>query len=134
MTRVTKLCNTMDIVTVNGMYPGPVLYAQEDDRVAVKVINESPYNITVHWHGVRQKFSCWYDGPSYITQCPIQPGKTFTYKFTMVKQKGTLLWHAHTSWLRGTVYGAIVAYPKTRVPYPFKPPYEEHIIILGKLF
>lgn len=50
MTRVTKLCNTMDIVTVNGMYPGPVLYAQEDDRVAVKVINESPYNITVHWY------------------------------------------------------------------------------------
>ncbi|KNA11344.1 hypothetical protein SOVF_136100 [Spinacia oleracea] len=132
MTRITKLCNTKDIVTVNGMYPGPVLYAREDDKVAVKVTNDSPYDITIHWHGVRQKLSCWYDGPSYITQCPIQPGKTFTYKFTMVKQKGTLLWHAHSSWLRGTVYGAIVAYPKTGVPYPFKPPYAEHIIILGE--
>lgn len=82
-------------------------------------------------HGVRQKLSCWYDGPSYITQCPIQPGQSFTYEFTLLKQKGTLLWHAHSSWLRGTVYGAIVVYPKTGLSYPFKPPYEEHIVILG---
>ncbi|KAK9758083.1 hypothetical protein RND81_01G205600 [Saponaria officinalis] len=132
MTSITKLCKTNHIVTVNGMYPGPVIYAREDDKVAVKVTNESPYNVTIHWHGVRQKLSCWYDGPSYITQCPIKPGQTFTYKFTLVKQKGTLLWHAHTSWLRGTVYGAIVVYPKIGVSYPFNPPYEEHVITLGE--
>ncbi|KAL3737528.1 hypothetical protein ACJRO7_019124 [Eucalyptus globulus] len=131
-TRITKLCNTKDIVTVNGMYPGPVVYAEEDDRVIVKVTNESPYNVTIHWHGIRQRLSCWSDGPSYITQCPIQAGQSFTYEFTLVKQKGTLLWHAHVSWLRGTVYGAIVMYPKTGVPYPFTYPYEEHIIILGE--
>ncbi|CBI40575.3 unnamed protein product, partial [Vitis vinifera] len=130
--RVTKLCNTKEIVTINGMFPGPVVYAQEDDRVIVKVTNETPYNTTIHWHGIRQRLSCWSDGPSYITQCPIQAGQTFTYEFTIVKQKGTLLWHAHVSWLRGTVYGAIVVYPKTGVPYPFKYPYEEHIILLGE--
>lgn len=48
-----------------------------------------------------------------------------------MQQKGTLLWHAHVSWLRATVYGAIIIYPKTGVPYPFPYPYEEHIIILG---
>lgn len=51
----------------------------------------------------------------------------------MVKQKGTFFWHAHVSWLRGTVYGAMIVYPKTRVPYPFNLPYQEHIIILGNL-
>ncbi|OAY73309.1 Laccase-6, partial [Ananas comosus] len=130
--KVTKLCKTRDIVTINGMYPGPVVYAQEDDRVIVKVTNETPYNATIHWHGVRQRLSCWSDGPSYITQCPIQSGQTFTYEFTLFQQKGTLLWHAHVSWLRGTVYGAIVVYPKTGVPYPFPTPYEEHILILGE--
>ncbi|KAF8412088.1 hypothetical protein HHK36_000042 [Tetracentron sinense] len=114
------------------MYPGPVVYAQEGDRVVVKVTNETPYNATIHWHGVRQRLSCWFDGPAYITQCPIQTGQTFTYEFTLVQQKGTLLWHAHISWLRGTVYGAIIIYPKTGVPYPFKYPYEEHILILGE--
>ncbi|XVF80257.1 hypothetical protein PTKIN_Ptkin15bG0056500 [Pterospermum kingtungense] len=130
--RVTKLCKTKEIVTINNIFPGPVVYAQEDDRIIVKVTNETPFNATIHWHGVRQKLSCWFDGPSYITQCPIQAGQTFTYEFTLVKQKGTLLWHAHVSWLRATVYGAIVVYPKTGVPYPFKHPYEEHIVILGE--
>ncbi|KAK6158913.1 hypothetical protein DH2020_006227 [Rehmannia glutinosa] len=129
---VTKLCNTRDIVTINGMFPGPVVYAQEDDRVIIRVTNQSPYNATIHWHGVRQRLSCWFDGPSYVTQCPIQAGQTFTYEFTLVQQKGTLLWHAHVSWLRATVHGAIVVYPKPGVPYPFPYPYEEHIIILGE--
>ncbi|XP_008790512.2 laccase-6-like [Phoenix dactylifera] len=130
--RISKLCKTKDIIAINGMYPGPVVYAQEDDRVIVKVANETPYNATIHWHGVRQRLTCWSDGPAYLTQCPIQAGQTFTYEFTLVQQKGTLLWHAHVSWLRGTVHGAIVIYPKTGVPYPFPDPYEEHILILGE--
>ncbi|KAJ1702217.1 hypothetical protein LUZ63_001996 [Rhynchospora breviuscula] len=129
---VTKLCKSTNIVTINGIYPGPVLYAQEDDRVIVKVTNESPYNASIHWHGVRQRLSCWSDGPAYITQCPIQPGQTFTYEFTLYQQKGTLFYHAHISWLRATLHGSIVIYPKTGVPYPFPNPYEEHIIILGE--
>lgn len=46
---VTKLCNSKDIVTINGMFPGPVVYAQEDDRIIVKVTNETPSNVTIHW-------------------------------------------------------------------------------------
>ncbi|KAJ4800301.1 Laccase [Rhynchospora pubera] len=129
---VKKLCKSTSIVTINGIYPGPVLYAQEGDRVIVKVTNESPYNASIHWHGVRQRLSCWSDGPAYITQCPIQPGQTFTYEFTLYQQKGTLFYHAHISWLRATLHGAIVIYPKTGVHYPFPNPYEEHIIILGE--
>ncbi|KAG1362292.1 laccase-6 [Cocos nucifera] len=129
--RITKVCKTRDIVTINGMYPGPVVYAQEDDRVIVRVTNETPYNATIHWHGVRQRLTCWSDGPAYLTQCPIQAGQTFTYEFTLVQQKGTLFWHAHISWLRGTVHGAFVIYPKTGVPYPFPDPYEEHVLVLG---
>ncbi|KAK9122202.1 hypothetical protein Syun_019819 [Stephania yunnanensis] len=130
--RITKLCETKNVVTINGMFPGPVVYAQEGDRVIVKVTNETPHNATIHWHGIQQKLSCWFDGPAYITQCPIQTGHSFVYNFTLVNQKGTLLWHAHFSWLRATVYGAIIIYPKNGVHYPFKLPRAEHIIILGE--
>lgn len=47
--RVIKLCNSKDIVTINGMFPGPVVYAQEDDRIIVKVTNKTPFNVTIHW-------------------------------------------------------------------------------------
>ena len=47
--KLKKLCKANKIVTINQMFPGPVVYAQEDDRVIVRVINETPYNATVHW-------------------------------------------------------------------------------------
>ena len=84
-------------------------------------------------HGVRQLRSAWADGPAYVTQCPIQKGHTYVYNFTIVGQRGTLWWHAHISWLRSTVYGAIVILPKLGVPYPFAKPYKEVPIIFGTL-
>ncbi|KAJ3703326.1 hypothetical protein LUZ61_007031 [Rhynchospora tenuis] len=132
MTNVTRLCESKSIVTVNGQFPGPKIVAREGDRVVVRVINHASHNITLHWHGVRQLQSAWYDGPAYITQCPIQKGHTYVYNFTIVGQRGTLWWHAHISWLRATVYGPIVILPKRGVPYPFVKPYKEVPIIFGE--
>lgn len=131
-TTITKLCQRRSIITVNGQFPGPTIYAQDGDRVIVRVTNAMQFNLTIHWHGVRQHFSCWSDGPSYITQCPIQPGQTFSYEFTLYQQKGTLFWHAHISWLRATVHGAIVIYPNSGAPYPYPFPHEEHVVLLGE--
>ena len=52
MANVTRLCSTKSIVTVNGQFPGPRIVAREGDRVAVKVINHVPYNVTIHWYGI----------------------------------------------------------------------------------
>ncbi|XP_057981720.1 laccase-4-like isoform X2 [Malania oleifera] len=83
-------------------------------------------------HGVRQYRTGWADGPAYITQCPIQPGQSYIYNFTVSRQRGTLLWHAHISWLRATVHGGLVILPKRGVPYPFPKPDDEVVIILGE--
>ncbi|KAK4791226.1 hypothetical protein SAY86_031639 [Trapa natans] len=132
MKKTTRLCCSKSIVTVNGKFPGPTIYAREDDTVIVKVVNHVNYNITLHWHGVRQMRTGWADGPAYITQCPIQPGQAYTYNFTVTGQRGTLLWHAHILWLRATVYGAIVILPKPGVPYPFPHPHQEKLLIIGE--
>jgi len=83
-------------------------------------------------HGIRQLRSGWADGPAYITQCPIQSGQSYVYKFTITGQRGTLWWHAHISWLRATVYGPIVILPKPGVPYPFPAPDKEVPIMFGE--
>ncbi|XP_042418582.1 laccase-22-like [Zingiber officinale] len=128
----TRLCSTKSIVTVNGKFPGPTLYAREGDNVLVKVVNHVDRNVTIHWHGVRQLLTAWHDGPAYITQCPIRPGGSFVYNFTITGQRGTLLWHAHILWLRATVHGAIVILPELGVPYPFPAPDEESILVLAE--
>ncbi|KAI5584504.1 hypothetical protein BDE02_06G086200 [Populus trichocarpa] len=132
MKNTTRLCSRKPIVTVNGRFPGPTLYAREDDTVLVKVVNHVKYNVSIHWHGIRQLRTGWADGPAYITQCPIQPGQSYVYNFTITGQRGTLLWHAHILWLRATVHGAMVVLPKRGIPYPFPAPHKEVVVVLAE--
>ncbi|KAK9670201.1 hypothetical protein RND81_13G185300 [Saponaria officinalis] len=129
---VSRLCHAKPIVTVNGMFPGPTIYAREGDNILVNVTNHAQYNMSIHWHGLKQYRNGWADGPAYITQCPIQTGKSYTYNFNVTGQRGTLWWHAHISWLRATVYGAIVIMPKQGTPFPFPQPHFEANLILGE--
>ncbi|KAB1220828.1 Laccase-17 [Morella rubra] len=122
------------MVTVNGQFPGPRIVAREGDRLLIEVINNANTNITIHWHGIRQLQTGWADGPSYVTQCPIQVGQRYVYNYTIVNQRGTLLWHAHFSWLRASVYGPIIILPKRGIPYPFAKPHKEIPIIFGEWF
>ncbi|KAG8388018.1 hypothetical protein BUALT_Bualt02G0081600 [Buddleja alternifolia] len=117
---VTRLCHTKPVLTVNGKYPGPTIDVHEGDDVQIKVFNRVSRNTTIHWHGVRQVRTGWADGPAYITQCPIGAGSSYTYKFKVVDQRGTLWWHAHFLWQRASVYGAFIIH--SRMPFPFSPP------------
>ncbi|MBA0628257.1 hypothetical protein Godav_023019 [Gossypium davidsonii] len=129
---VSRLCHAKPIVTVNGRFPGPTIYAREGDRVIVNVTNHAKYNMSIHWHGLKQYRNGWADGPAYITQCPIKTGNSYAYDFNVTEQRGTLWWHAHILWLRATVYGAIVIMPKQGMPYPFPKPNMEQLVILGE--
>ncbi|KAJ0789000.1 putative laccase [Helianthus annuus] len=131
-TKVTRLCKTLNSITVNGQFPGPTLEVNNGDTLVIHVTNKARYNVTIHWHGVRQMTTAWADGPEFITQCPIRPGGSYTYQFTISGQEGTLWWHAHSSWLRATVYGAIVIHPREGYPYPFPKPDHESVIMLGE--
>ncbi|GMN51891.1 hypothetical protein TIFTF001_021042 [Ficus carica] len=128
----TRLCNTKNILTVNGTFPGPTLYVYRGDTIFVDVYNKGNHNITIHWHGVKQPRNPWSDGPDYITQCPIQPGGKFTQKIIFSSEEGTLWWHAHSDWSRATVHGAIIVYPKKGFQYPFPKPQAEVPIIFGE--
>ncbi|CAI9760810.1 unnamed protein product [Fraxinus pennsylvanica] len=129
---VNRLCNTRVITAVNGSLPGPTLRVREGDTLVIHVFNLSPYNLTIHWHGVFQLLSGWADGPEFVTQCPIRPRHSYTYRFNITKQEGTLWWHAHVQWLRATVYGALIIRPREGRSYPFPKPHKEVPILLGE--
>lgn len=129
---VSRLCHNKSLVAVNGMFPGPSVRVREGDHIILNVTNLVSHNVTIHWHGVRQVLSAWADGPAYITQCPIQSGQSFVSQFQIVEQRGTLFWHAHISWLRATLHGAIVIRPRHKTRYPFIKPTHEYTIILGE--
>ncbi|GAA0184805.1 oxidase [Lithospermum erythrorhizon] len=129
---VQRLCSQQVITAANGSLPGPTITVNEGDTLIVHVINQSPHDMTIHWHGVLQFANGWADGPDYVTQCPIVTGSRYTYRFNVTEQEGTLWWHAHISYLRATVYGALVIRPRQGRPYPFPRPDAEVPIILGE--
>ncbi|ONK67875.1 uncharacterized protein A4U43_C05F4710 [Asparagus officinalis] len=131
-TPVKRLCQEHKIITMNGQLPGPTLKIRNGDSLVINVMNRARYNVTVHWHGVRQMTTAWADGPEFVTQCPIRPGGSYTYRFTIKGQEGTLWWHAHSSWLRATVYGALIIYPREHKSYPYPKPHREALVTLGE--
>lgn len=67
-----------------------------NDTVVADVVNMMPDESTsIHFHGVSQMGSQYYDGVPYVTQCPINPGQTFRYIF-MADMAGTFYYHSHT--------------------------------------
>lgn len=68
------------ILTANRMIPGPSIQVCENDKVVVDVENHMEgMEVTIHWHGIHQRGSQYYDGVPFVTQCPIQQGNTFRY-------------------------------------------------------
>ncbi|KAA8538002.1 hypothetical protein F0562_027418 [Nyssa sinensis] len=133
-TNFTRLCTTRSLLVVNGSLPGPEIRVHKGDTVHVNVYNQGNYGVTLHWHGVKQPRNPWSDGPEYITQCPIQPGKNFTYEVIFSTEEGTVWWHAHSDWTRNSVHGAIVVLPAPGTTFPFPEPDGDEVIVFGSWY
>lgn len=76
----------------NGEFPGPELRVKEGDVLETTVRNDVSEGTTIHWHGVPVPNPM--DGVPDVTQQPIAPGETFTYKFR-AEPAGTYFYHSH---------------------------------------
>lgn len=99
----------------NGQVPGPLFHVREGDQLEVTVHNMTTLNHTIHWHGTYQTNTWRFDGVPDVTQPAIQPGDSFTYRFTADKP-GTLWYHCHVNvsehvGLRG-MWGPFIVEPK----------------------
>ena len=103
------------VSVVNGTMPGPVINVFQDQRVVIHVTNNMMEETTsVHWHGLLQRGTPWMDGVASVTQCPILPYQSFTYRFT-VGQAGTYWYHSHVgSQMSMGLFGALIVRPKTQ--------------------
>src|SRR6056297_2384231 len=84
--------NWMNFFGYNGSMPGPIIEANQGDRVRIVVHNRLPEPTSVHWHGLELPVE--EDGVPGLTQDPIKPGKTFVYEFDL-HQAGTFFYHSH---------------------------------------
>lgn len=115
------------LIGINGQWPVPYITATVGDRVVVNVLNQLGNESTsLHFHGIYQNGSTEMDGVTGVSQCPIQPGGSFTYNFT-IDQPGTYWYHSHETaqypdGLRGPL---IVNDPNS----PYKGQYDEEMVL-----
>ncbi|KIX06539.1 uncharacterized protein Z518_04515 [Rhinocladiella mackenziei CBS 650.93] len=111
---------SVPMIVVNGQFPGPMIEANWGDWIEVNVHNEiyGPEDMTmIHWHGLNQPGTPYYDGVATVDQCPIVPGSSLTYRFR-ADEYGTSWYHSHYSAQYSSgVMGPIVIHGPNDVEY-----------------
>ncbi len=93
-------------IAVNGQIPMPTLTFMEGDTAEIVVHNLLKEGTSLHWHGVQLPNK--EDGVPFLTQMPIKPNATHTYRFP-VKQNGTYWYHSHEGFQEQIgMYGSLV--------------------------
>jgi len=107
------------VFAFNGQVPGPLIHLQEGDDVIIHVTNNTSLPHTIHWHGVLMTNNWRNDGVPGVTQLPIEPGDTYTYRWK-ADRVGSLWYHCHVNvnehvGIRG-MWGPIVVEPAKPLP------------------
>ncbi|PVH14284.1 uncharacterized protein CXQ87_002412 [Candidozyma duobushaemuli] len=118
-----------DVIGFNGSWPLPTLKVKKGDRVNLYLTNGfDDRNTSLHFHGMFQNGTSQMDGPEMVTQCPIPPGETFLYNFTVADQVGTYWYHSHTAGQYGDGMRApFIIEEKSKEDYPFD--FDEELIL-----
>ncbi|XP_046622055.1 laccase-1-like [Neodiprion virginianus] len=126
------------VLTVNRMIPGPSIQVCLGDKVVVDVQNKMKgMELSIHWHGIHQEKSPYYDGIPFVTQCPIFQGNTFRYQW-IAGNAGTHFWHSHTGLQEvDGIYGnLIIRQPPNQDPNSHLYDYDlsKHIVLISDRF
>lgn len=105
---------TLPLWTFNGTVPGQEIRVTQGDFVVVTLKNELEEPISIHWHGYPVTSEA--DGVPGVTQEAVNPGETFTYRFS-ADIPGTYWYHSHQESSKQVdkgLYGALIVEPKSK--------------------
>lgn len=116
------------VMGFNNTWPLPTLRVKQGDRVQLFLNNGfDDRNTSLHFHGLFQNGTSQMDGPEMVTQCPIAPGDTMLYNFTVPDQLGTYWYHSHTSGQYGDGLRGVFIIEEKDGKYPFE--FDEEVVL-----
>ncbi|RVW97654.1 Monocopper oxidase-like protein SKU5 [Vitis vinifera] len=119
------------VITINGMFPGPLVNASTNDFIHVNVFNNLDEPLLLTWNGIQQRLNSWQDGVSG-TNCPIQPGKNWTYVFQTKDQIGTFFYFPSINFQKAAGgFGPIRVNNRIVINVPFPKPEAEFDLLIG---
>ncbi|XP_027155682.1 monocopper oxidase-like protein SKS1 [Coffea eugenioides] len=119
------------VITINGLFPGPLLNSTTNDIVHVNVFNHLDEPLLMTWNGIQQRLNSWQDGVSG-TNCPIQPGQNWTYDLKMKDQIGSFFYFPSTNFQKAAGgFGPIRINNRIVIRVPFPKPEDEFDLLIG---
>ncbi|KAK3228359.1 hypothetical protein Dsin_000240 [Dipteronia sinensis] len=122
------------VITINGMFPGPLINATTNDFVHVNVFNNLDEPLLFTWNGIQQRLNSWQDGVSG-TNCPILPGTNWTYVFQTKDQIGSFFYFPSINYQKAAGgFGPIRVNNRNVIAVPFPKPEAEFDLLIGDWF
>ena len=80
------------MLAYNGSIPGPLIKVPQEAEITINFKNDADVDSTIHSHGIRAENK--FDGVPDVTQKPVKPGESFTYKLKF-PDAGVYWYHPH---------------------------------------
>ncbi|RWR91984.1 monocopper oxidase-like protein SKU5 [Cinnamomum micranthum f. kanehirae] len=111
--------------------PRTLLNTTTNDLIHVNIFNNLDEPFLMTWAGVQQRLNSWQDGVSG-TNCPIKPGKNWTYVFQMKDQIGSFIYFPSTRFQKAAGgFGPIRINNRIVIPIPFNKPEDDFDLLIG---
>ncbi|XP_015873551.3 L-ascorbate oxidase homolog [Ziziphus jujuba] len=121
-------------ILINGQFPGPQIDAVTNDNLIISVFNGLREPFLISWNGIQQRRNSWQDGV-YGTNCPIPPGRNFTYALQVKDQIGSYFYFPSFLFHKAAGgFGGIRIWSRPRIPVPFPPPAGDFTVLAGDWF
>ncbi|KAI3412374.1 uncharacterized protein J3R85_017406, partial [Psidium guajava] len=118
-------------ILINGQFPGPNINSTSNNNVVVNVFNHLDEPFLVTWNGVQQRKNSWQDGV-LGTNCPIPPGKNYTYHFQVKDQIGSYFYYPSTAVHRAAGgFGGLRINSRLLIPVPYADPEDDYTVLIG---
>ncbi|KAG0567472.1 hypothetical protein KC19_7G137200 [Ceratodon purpureus] len=119
------------VIAINDQFPGPQLETTTNYNLVIRVHNELDEPLLITWDGIQQRKNAWQDGVAG-TNCPIQPGRSWTYNFKMKDQIGSYYYYPSLLFQKAAGgFGSIRVNPRRNIPCPFAPPAADFVVLIG---
>ncbi|KAM0952202.1 putative L-ascorbate oxidase [Dioscorea sansibarensis] len=121
-------------ILINGQFPGPQIEANTNDNLIINVFNSLTEPFLLSWNGIQQRRNSWQDGV-YGTNCPIPPGRNFTYMLQVKDQIGSYFYFPSLGMHKAAGgFGGFRILSRPLIPVPFPPPAADYTLLAGDWF
>ncbi|KAI3911527.1 hypothetical protein MKW98_010414 [Papaver atlanticum] len=118
-------------ILINNQFPGPNINSTTNNNIVINVFNNLDEPLLFSWNGIQHRKNSWQDGMPG-TNCPIQPGKNFTYHFQVKDQIGSYFYFPSTAFHKAAGgFGGLHVNSRLLIPVPFADPEDDYQVIIG---